>query len=393
MDIIDGWFGHVLYTDKEQSLHVSGSFGQCHPSPPQTVATSLLVQNGTSFYHDGFFCAENAVSSGLIREARKYINGQYKVWLKTSKRQDDWRCHLMVDLSDPERAVEHPALMNLLIHSPSLLGWIEALTGARLHSIFYSQVAFRTPLSAKQIAHQLAHAAPDYSPGAEYHLDGTANSAGTRFPDPWSLLVGIALVDINTEDQGNFTVFPGWHVRRDWSAYPEEKRTKSLPDLGTPTHVCLKAGDAVIAHVLLPHRGGKNSTGALSPATHLSNESSGTDIDDSIHSTAASSLAQAQAASVKASAGMRANAHANKPSQHAQHAVAAPHPYGGSERWEIPAHTREMMFFRVRVAAVDYESAQRGPALLADPWAEFPGVMRAVSLASARASADAEGLV
>lgn len=324
------------------------------PCAPSISDEDVRFAELNKFHQNGFFCVESAVSELLLSDARRYINGKYKQWLKISKRQDDWRCHLMADLSDAEAPVEHPALMSLLLKSPALLGRIEQLTMSSVSSIFYSQVAFRTPLSAKQIAQQLANPVPDYSPGAEYHLDGQANSSGTRFPDPWSVLVGVALVDISTEDKGNFTVFPGWHTRRDWSRYPEEKRAKTLPDLGTPTHVCLKAGDAVLAHVLLPHRGGKNSTGTVSVSTSEVRDEEGSALD---------------------SAPEGACAPLNKAKKHAaKHAVAAPHPYGGSERWEIPASTREMVFFRVRVAGVDYECPQRGPALLADPWVEFPGV-------------------
>jgi len=351
MDFIDGWFGTVFYTEKESNLHVSGDKGVCVPSAPSICDEDVRVAELSKFHQNGFFCLESAVSEPLLFEARSYINGKYKQWLKTSKRQDDWRCHLMTDLSDPEAPVEHPALMSLLLKSPALLGRLEQLTGSTVSSIFYSQVAFRTALSAKQVAQQLANPVPDYSPGAEYHLDGQANSSGTRFPDPWSVLVGVALVDISTEDKGNFTVFPGWHTRRDWSQYPEEKRTKTLPDLGTPTHVCLRAGDAVLAHVLLPHRGGKNSTGGVAVPTREAGDEEGSALDSAPESSSA-----------------KAKKHA------ANHAAAAPHPYGGSERWEIPASTREMVFFRVRVASVGYECPQRGPTLLSDPWAEFPGV-------------------
>jgi len=370
-DFINGWYGTVFYTEKEQNLHVDGHVGVCAPLPPHIPIGEVQICESTNFLQNGFFCVENAVSEQALREARTYVNAHYKKWVKTSKRQDDWRCHLMVDLTDAERPVEHPALMNLLLRSPSLLGRIEHLTGSRVSSIFYSQVAFRTPLSAKQIAQQMAHPVPDYSPGAEYHLDGQANSSGTRFPDPWSVLVGIALVDICTEDKGNFTVFPGWHTRRDWSQYPDEKRTKTLPDLGTPTHVCLKAGDAVIAHVLLPHRGGKNTiSSSIASNSHTSqsappNVSTEEDQEgsavDSEQSSIASQLPPPKAKHV------------------ANHAPPVPHPFGGTERWDIPANTREMVFFRVRVHGVDYESSQRGPAILRDPWCEFPGVQAMVS--------------
>eukprot|EP01034_Spumella_vulgaris_P034579 gene34579-42655_t len=134
---------------------------------------------------------------------------------------------------------------------------LRCMMGSEPSGIFYSQVAYRTPVKgSKKVKTKLPSL--DYVPGAEYHLDGSANGQGTRFPDPWTVMIGIALVDIQTLDMGNFTVFPGSHTGRDWSRYPEEKVSKTLPTLGETVHVCLPAGGVVFAHVLLAHRGGKN---------------------------------------------------------------------------------------------------------------------------------------
>jgi ectoine hydroxylase-related dioxygenase (phytanoyl-CoA dioxygenase family) len=156
-------------------------------------------------------------------------------------------------------------------------------------------------------------------------------------------------VDITTEDMGNFTVFPGWHRRRDWSNYPDEKRTKTLPDLGTPAHVCLHAGDAVVAHVLLPHRGGKNTTAARTPP--------------------------AEGCSCVASDTADAPAHAPVTS------LESP--------WHIPANTREMVFFRVRVEGVDYEAPSRAARVLENVWCELPGIAELIDASSSAAAVEA----
>lgn len=332
MDHIDGSFGRIFYTDKELKLHVKGLIDS-RPEPlfSEPKVTTDLGPPIAAFAKVGYCVLSSAVSNETVRNARLYINEHYKSWLKQSKRQDDWRCHLMTDVSGDHGPVEHPAVLDLILQSPTLIRFIQTITKSCIAGIFYSQVAFRTPLLSRKLTGDAQ--VPDYATGAEYHLDGQANASGTRFPDPWSVLVGIALVDITTEDKGNFTVFPGWHTGRDWSNYPEEKRTKTLPNLGTPTHICLKAGDAVLVHVLLPHRGGKNTVSLHATSTASASSCTEDKCSDPIEGSGSN----------------------------------LPHP------WNIPANTREMVFIRVRVAGVPYESPERGPALLRDPMCEFPG--------------------
>jgi hypothetical protein len=259
------------------------------------LQSSLLYKNYEHFYHHGYFILSSIIDNDLIDKARQYINNQYISWLNQSKRQDDWRCHLMLDLTniknnyhvdrdevdggevvdddddddDNVQAIEHPAVIRLLLQSPMLLKRVELLIGCKISGIFYTQIAFRTPIvsssssssssgsssrsssrssmnmnrysivedkvtTSNDSSHNHKSSAistattttttasnnntinnntsmknPDYHPGAEYHLDGNANAFGIRFPDPWTVLVGIALVDITTVDMGNFTVFPG----------------------------------------------------------------------------------------------------------------------------------------------------------------------------------------
>lgn len=171
--------------------------------------------------------------------------------------------------------------------------------------IFYSQIAFRTPVPASLRQSDV----PDYLVGAEYHLDGQANASGERFPDHWTVLVGIALVDILTEDMGNFTVFPGAHIARDWKSYPNEKRSKTLPSFSELHKICMRQGDAVLCHVLLPHRGGKNT---LEPIDR--------EADSVIR--------------------------------------------------HIQTQTREMVFFRVKAKDINYTQKERSLRVLENPWHE-----------------------
>ena len=87
------------------------------------------------------------------------------------------------------------------------------------------------------------------------------------------------------------------------------KKDGALPDLGTPTQIQLMAGDVIFAHLLLPHRGGRN-----------------------------------------------VYRHGNPPDDYSR---------------AVPWGTREMVYFRIKAAGVDYASIERSRSILKDPWAEY----------------------
>lgn len=247
-----------IYTEKEERMHVRGSFGEVDTTmlrQSQSLIGSAVLndEEKQNFLEKGFFCASNVVNHETIDLARNYIDQNYTQWLRQSRRQDDWRIHYRLHFSELNASIEHPRLLDVVLQSPLLLEKIVAILQSAPGGIFYNQVAFRTPLPA-----DCSEKILDYTPGAEYHIDGQANAFGTRFPDPWSLLIGVALVDLERTDMGNFTVFPTSHLL-DWSNYPDQKKEKTLPDLGEPYRVSLKKGDAVFCHTLLAHRGGKNT--------------------------------------------------------------------------------------------------------------------------------------
>jgi hypothetical protein len=317
---------HVIYTDKEVKMHVFGPKEMCESvnfsefKLDEHPESRLLLEEAKKFYEDGFCIVSNAVPQEYLTKARSYINQQYSQWLNTSKRQDDWRMHFLLDLEDVfSKTVEHAPMLDLILNSNPLLARLEMLMGSKPNGIFYNQVAYRTPLI------NYSPSLLNYTPGAEYHIDGQSNSLGTRFPDPWTVLVGIALVDIENPEMGNFTVFPGWHTRRHWSDYPEEKKLKTLPDLGEPHRVCLKAGDVVLVHLLMPHRGGKNILSPPLPTTTTEEVDGEEQVDVSLEN--------------------------------------------------IPRGTREFSLFRLRARAIDYEDPTRSQRILGDPWAEHGSLL------------------
>ena len=295
-----------VYTEKEQSMHVIG--------PKETVeAIDFPIDcdpikdiNLFNFLKDGYYCVESLIDNQLILEARKYINSNYISWLKQTKRQDDWRCHYQLNFStlNNENPVEHLPILNLLIKSPKLINQLTYLMNTTPIGIFYTQIAYRTPYKSSRPI--------EYLPGAEYHIDGNANQMGVRFPDPWTVMIGIALVDIITDQKGNFTLFPGGHTSHSWLNYSHEKQTKTLPSLSPIVKVCLHAGDVIFIHPLLPHRGGKND---LIPDNILNIEI--------------------------------------------------------NEFPNIPINTREMIFIRIQGKNIDYYDPNRSVNVLTDPWLDF----------------------
>lgn len=294
------------------NMHIKGVMGFTSIEKCESIAFKLQKAEALRFFNDGFFIAQDCIDTKVLSDARLYINSNYHNFLNLSKRQDDWRLHYLADLTRFDKPFEHVPILNLLVKSPHVIAKIESLMGTEISGIFYSQIALRTPVGDN------ASKEENYSPGAEYHIDGQANGAGDRFPDHWTIQIGIALVDIMNQDMGNFTVFPGSHSSRSWIDYCKEKKSKTLPCLGKPHKICLKAGDVVFAHVLLPHRGGKNIC---------------------------------------------------KPDNDCV------------DTWNsVPNKTREIVFIRVRGKGIDYSSIERSIAVLQNPWHEHTKMIQEYSL-------------
>ena len=119
--------------------------------------------------------------------------------------------------------------------------------------------------------------------GAAWHTDGLRRGK----QHPFSLLLGVALSDVDEEHKGNLLIWPGKHklihtclnseskhgfdvgklrelleVDQDSHAETEEVRghdnVPDLPPLGKPCSVLLKKGNLVLLHPDLPHSGGPN---------------------------------------------------------------------------------------------------------------------------------------
>jgi hypothetical protein len=215
-------------------------------------------------------------------------------------------------------SMPHGPVLDLLLGSPIAVGRLRSLIGD-LGGIFYTQVAFRTPAPVSKKSYDENNSM--YKVGAEYHLDGQANDSGVRFPDPWTVMIGIALVDLQSDTMGNFTVFKGSHTSQYWGDYPAMKMSQTLPSFPDPTLVMLAAGDAILCHVLLAHRGGKN----VSPRSRHDEPRQDTSIS------------------------------------------------------HTPLRTREMVFIRVQARDIEYFAQTRSQGVIQAPWCEYLPTVRIVA--------------
>lgn len=135
-----------------------------------------------------------------------------------------------------------------------------------------AQVALRFPCVHDDLVASGAAVRTSVS-GRDWHTDGMRQLKKHSF----SLLLGVAVTDMECEDHGNLCVWPASHFfchtrmrhpdGQIWRATEDaDSRTASagswqagagpLPDLGLPTQLTLRAGDVVLAHSELAHCGG-----------------------------------------------------------------------------------------------------------------------------------------
>lgn len=138
--------------------------------------------------------------------------------------------HFLQPLDGTKRLRDgHQPIAELICSSQSIFDFVVDLARGRSPSaVFYTQVAYRTPAKPST---------PPLRP-TSYHLDGEANAIGSRFPDHFSIIVGVALSPQLVVGMGNFSatqhlesyafsvvhaaVFPGAHLQ-DWTMYANSK--------------------------------------------------------------------------------------------------------------------------------------------------------------------------
>lgn len=167
----------MIYTEKEQALHISGPIEPIPHIPSYEISPYYIANEQLyNFFEDGYFIMSEAVSQDALLRARTYIDDNYKSWIRSSKRQDDWRIHFQLNFLNPSEVIDHSEILNVLISSQRIMKCLTSLLGCHPSGIFYTQIALRTPYKKG------GEVKSDYQDGAEYHLDGNANNLGIRFP-------------------------------------------------------------------------------------------------------------------------------------------------------------------------------------------------------------------
>jgi ectoine hydroxylase-related dioxygenase (phytanoyl-CoA dioxygenase family) len=105
----------------------------------------------------------------------------------------------------------------------------------------------------------------DHQPGRG-HIDGVTTTERDGRPATFTMLAGLLLTDQTTENAGNLWVWPGTH--RAQEAYFRGRgpdallASRAYPDIAhpEPAQVCGRAGDLLLAHYMLSHNIGGNTS-------------------------------------------------------------------------------------------------------------------------------------
>lgn len=224
----------------------------------------------------GFTVLRNAVDPQLLAAARRVISRAVGDALSAppapaaSPGGSDAATRAANGLQLPH-LMSDAAVLGLWSRS-SLPQVIPALIGAPLEPVFGGQIALRFP-GTGCIPGTFCPAPGILGPRG-WHIDGLANALPQFRPGEvrnFTALVGVALSDVGPEpDNGALAVFPRGHralnahlnavgladlLQRGQAALPHA--SLALP---RPHQVSLRAGDAVVAHYLLPHAVAANAS-------------------------------------------------------------------------------------------------------------------------------------
>ena len=213
----------------------------------------ITSQQTTQFVSQGYIQVSEAVPQEKLRKALRAINHSIGTVGKTGADANAFRGDsLCFELRKSELLLD-------LFHGTQVQEIAENLLGS----------AKVKPLPEVQIAPIFPLQVGEPAPRVSGHLDavgtGTNGSPVGSYVRDFTLIVVIYLVDILESFSGNFTVWPGSHIEtRDFfRTHGYEILTRgdpSIPIAARPRMLTGKAGDAVLAHHLLQHVGGPNTS-------------------------------------------------------------------------------------------------------------------------------------
>ena len=220
--------------------------------PRQRYADPLTDAEKRRFVEQGFLHVASAVPETLVRRARRAINHSLGAGID---KRDVTRMNAR---SFCEELVEDPRLLRLAT-SPGVWSHVRSLLGdRRVERPRECQIALRFPR-------------PEGTPRTldAPHLDGY-HTPFNGLPDngvvyAHTLLLGVMLSDVDRPMSGNFTVWPGTHLKleryfRDHGVNSLERGDVTTSGIRLPRPVPIrgKSGDIVLAHYQLAHAASPN---------------------------------------------------------------------------------------------------------------------------------------
>lgn len=205
----------------------------------------LNFQQKTQLRDDGYVVVPGAISPLMIDNALRSINASVGDGMNVDE-MDIFRAQSFC----PELR-DTPVIRDLFGKTP-LFDIAQNLIGDGNVHFGRGQIALRFPLPDDFSQRQ--------APRVGWHLDGVPthnNGVAPGALDSFTMLVGILLSDLPSENRGNFTVWPGSHhvLASHFARHDTNEAVARLHDLemGEPRQIVGKAGDVVICHYQLAH--------------------------------------------------------------------------------------------------------------------------------------------
>lgn len=203
-------------------------------------------------FEQGWVVIPNIIPADMVKTARNAINSTIENYL------DSIQSHAH-QLKTDER------LTNLLMKTDAFSLIESAFGKGKVVPSTNVQCALRFPGHDPDSLNNLKPHIDSFHPS----VDGKPGSI-----TPFIALAGFFLNDIDQDDAGNFTVWPGTHRRfakyfEEHGADPELKLGIPPVDLPKPVQIKAKAGDMIFAHYQLAHTAAANISQAIRYAVYI----------------------------------------------------------------------------------------------------------------------------
>lgn len=234
------------------------------PSVIMPEPVLLTYDAKLNFIADGYMMLPAIIPTVLVRDAVKFINMQIGGGIispQLNLRHDPVTQFATTGTDDPRitnllNETQLVEVIHSLLYGEYTYNYKSSLV--RAHG---AQIALRYPQEGN----------PPVTPIVNgYHIDGLDRAQHSTF----NLLVGVCLSDTLEDYSGNLGIWPGSHhsihdciVRHRLPAQPKQYQVEETAsklrdimgiDLGEPMQVKLMAGDAIIVHQKVAHRGMPN---------------------------------------------------------------------------------------------------------------------------------------